>query len=79
MALGTVTKIMENGVTILVEVNVEGSVYAAFIDRILFDAQPTVLAKQALVTSVLTNARRSARGYENTFTSLVGTVITIPD
>ena len=79
MALGTVTKITENGSHILVEVNVGGSFYTAVISKVIFDAEPTALAKQALIINILSNARRTGRNYENTFTTLVGTVVDIPD
>ena len=79
MAVGTITKIMENISHILIEVNVGGSLYVATIDKPTFDALPTALDKQNLVINVLSNARKSGRSYENTFNTFVGTVVNIPD
>lgn len=79
MALGTVTKIMENGVNLLVEVNIGGALYLVTVDKLSFDVLPTALAKQNFIISILASARRSGRSYENTFTTLIGSVITIPD
>lgn len=79
MALGTVTKIRENGSYMLIEVTIGSAIYVATIDKALFDAQLTALAKQTLVINVLSNARKAGRNYEDTFTTLIGTVVTIPD
>lgn len=79
MALGTVTKIRENGAYIMVEVTIGSAVYVASVGKALFDAQLTALDKQNLIINLLSNARRSGRAYEDTFTTLIGSVVTIPD
>lgn len=79
MAIGTVTKITENGSHILVEATIGGAIYRATVSKVLFDAQPTPLDKQNLIISLLSSARRSGKTYEDTFATLVGAVITVPD
>ena len=79
MAIATVTRVIENTVTLVFEVNIGGALYSATIAKTVFDALLTNLDKQNYVISVLTLVRRTNRQFENIYPALVGSIITVPD
>ena len=79
MATATISKIVENSNTLMFEVNIGGALYNAIVLKTVFDALLTNLDKQNYVISILTLVRRTNRQFENTYPTLIGTTVIVPD